>query len=197
LKIGLYGGTFDPIHNGHLRVVVELISRKIVDRIILIPAGEPQLRSTGPIATPQARLQMCKLAVDDLPFDIKQSVEVSDIEVVRQGPSYAIDTVESFIKSRSGIEKNDLYWIIGSDAYEKIENWHRAGELKELVSFIVIDRPSSGKLKGKSDSNSELDGVDIGALDISATKIRSDQSVSGVSPSVRKYILERKLYAGK
>jgi nicotinate-nucleotide adenylyltransferase len=190
LKIGLYGGTFDPIHNGHLRVVVELISRKIVDRIILIPAGEPQLRSTGPIATPQARLQMCKLAVDDLPFDIKQSVEVSDIEVVRQGPSYAIDTVESFIKSRSGIEKNDLYWIIGSDAYEKIDSWHRANEFKELVSFIVIDRP------GATDQ-SNFDGMDIGALDISATKVRSDKSVSGVSPSVRKYILERKLYASK
>ncbi len=197
MKIGLYGGTFDPIHNGHLRVIVELLSRKVVDQIILIPAGEPQLRTVGPLAEPEARLQMCKLAVSDLPIDIKKAVEVSDIEITRQGPTYAIDTVEGFVKSRVGMDKNELYWIIGSDAYEKIESWHRAAELKDLVSFIVIDRPNAESSTDRSDVQGEIDGMDIGALDISATKIRSDQSVSGVSPSVRKYILERKLYASK
>lgn len=190
MKIGLYGGTFDPIHNGHLRVIVELVSRKVVDQIILIPAGEPQLRNVGPSADPQSRLQMCKLAVADLPLDVKKSVEVSDIEILRKGPSYTIDTVESLLKTRAGMDLHELFWVIGSDAYEKIDSWHRANELKELVSFIVIDRP------GSADAG-ELDGMDIGALDISATKIRSDKSVSGVSPSVRKYILERKLYASK
>ena len=194
MKIGLYGGTFDPIHNGHLRVVVELITRKVVDQIILIPAGEPQLRSAAPLANTKDRLQMCKLAVEDLPRDINQAVEISDIEINRQGPSYAIDTVESILKIRGSADETEFYWIIGSDAFEKIDSWHRAAELKELVSFIVIDRPSA------NDQN-DADGMDIGALDISATEIRSainsNNSVSGVSPSVRKYILERKLYASK
>ena len=66
-RIGIYGGTFDPIHNGHLRVVVELLSRKIVDSIILIPAGQPRLRSEEPVADGKARLEMCKLAIQDLP----------------------------------------------------------------------------------------------------------------------------------
>ena len=187
-RIGIYGGTFDPIHNGHLRVVVELITRKVVDQIILIPAGEPRLRENAPVADGQTRLEMCRLAVSDLPVGIKEHVEVSDIEVVRSGPSYAIDSVSDIENSKGN--NVELFWIIGSDAYEKIEDWHRSKELQEKVSFIVIDRP--GVKPGDKG-----DGLDIGALNISATDIREDKEVSGVSPSVRKYITERKLYASK
>lgn len=124
---------------------------------------------------------MCKLAVNDLPSGVKEKVTVSDIEIKRNGPSYAIDTVEELEKSG-----DDLFWIIGSDAYAKIDKWHRAEDLKERVSFIVIDRPGDNG-----------DGLDIGALDISATEIRNDSQVNGTSPSVRKFITERKLYASK
>ena len=181
-KTGIYGGTFDPIHNGHLRVVVELLSRKIVDQIILIPAGEPRLRESTPMADGPTRLEMCKLAINDLPVGIKEKVLVSDIEINRQGPSYAIDTVEELEKSG-----DELYWIIGSDAYANIEKWHRASDLQEKVSFIVVDRPGS----------TFEDGLDIGAIDISATEIRSDKEVNGTAPSVRKFITQRKLYASK
>ena len=124
---------------------------------------------------------MCKLAVNDLPSGVKEKVTVSDIEIKRHGPSYAIDTVEELEKSG-----DDLFWIIGSDAYAKIDKWHRAEDLKERVSFIVIDRPGDNG-----------DGLNIGALDISATEIRNDSQVNGTSPSVRKFITERKLYASK
>lgn len=180
-RTGLFGGTFDPIHNGHLRVVVELISRKVVDSIILIPAGQPLLRENSPKADGPTRLEMCKLAVNDLPSGIKEKVTVSDIEIKRNSPSFAIDTVEELEKSG-----DDLFWIIGSDAYAKIDKWHRAEDLREKVSFIVIDRPGDTG-----------DGLDIGALDISATEIRNDSQVNGTSPSVRKFITERKLYASK
>ena len=180
-RLGIYGGTFDPIHNGHLRVVVELISRKVVDEILLIPAGEPRLREVAPIADGITRLEMCKLAIDDLPAGIKEKVSASDIEINRTGPTYAIDTVEELEKKGA-----ELFWIIGSDAYAKIDSWHRANELQEKVSFIVIDRPGS-----------KSDGLDIGALDISATEIRNDREVNGTSPSVRKFITQRKLYASK
>lgn len=124
---------------------------------------------------------MCKLAIIDLPAGIKERVNVSEIEINRNGPSYAIDTVEEFEKSGK-----ELFWIIGSDAYSKIEKWHRASELQDKVSFIVIDRPGD---------NGE--GLDIGALEISATEIRSDSQVNGTSPSVRKFIAERKMYASQ
>ena len=124
---------------------------------------------------------MCKLAVADLPSGIKEKVSISDTEINRTGPTFAIDTVEEL--ENSGAE---LFWIIGSDAYANIDKWQRTEDLQEKVSFIVIDRPG--------DSG---DGLDIGAIDISATEIRSDSQVNGTSPSVRKYILERKLYASK
>ena len=184
-KTGIYGGTFDPIHNGHLRVVVELISRKIVDQIILIPAGEPRLREAAPIADGPTRLEMCNLAISDLPNGIKDKVTVSDIEILRSGPSYAIDTVEALEKSG-----DELFWIIGSDAYANIDKWHRSEELQEKVSFIVVDRPGSNQGDSK-------ESLDIGALDISATEIRRDEEVNGTSPSVRKFIIQRKLYASK
>ena len=121
------------------------------------------------------------LAVSDLPVGIKEKVSVSDIEVTRSGPSFAIDTVEALQKNH-----HELFWIIGSDAYAKMDKWHRADELKEKVSFIVIDRPGD-----------DGTGLDIGALDISATEIRKGQEFSNTSPSVRSFITERKLYAGK
>ena len=83
VKLGIYGGTFDPIHNGHLRVVVELLSRKIVDSIVLIPAGQPRLRNAKPGADGKTRLEMCNLAIQDLPVGIKDLVTVSDIEINR------------------------------------------------------------------------------------------------------------------
>lgn len=203
-RIGIYGGTFDPIHNGHLRVIVELLSRKVVDEIILIPAGMPRLRAAAPQADGKTRLEMCKLAVGDLPSGIKERVSVSDIEINRAGETYAIDTVEAL-----GNDAQELYWIIGSDAYANIDNWHRADELKELVSFIVIDRPGSKSGENPESRVDPIKRLDIEALDISATEIRSqlnakEQATSqserenlGVSPSVRKFIAERKLYAGK
>ena len=170
---------------------MELLSRKIVDRIILIPAGEPLLRESAPVVDGLTRLEMCNLAKNDLPAHLKSLVEVSDIEVKRSGPSFAIDTVQEFSK------KNDeLFWIIGSDAYANIDKWHRADELKDLVNFIVIDRPSNDPSAQSDDTRVDA-GIDIGALDISATKVRQDSEVHGVSPSVRAFITERKLYASK
>jgi nicotinate-nucleotide adenylyltransferase len=174
-KIGIYGGTFDPIHNGHVKVIAQLLSRGVVDQIILVPAGEPLLRESAPVASGADRLEMCKLAIAEL-----KNVIVSDIEIKRTGPSYAIDTVTEISGKNSGAE---IFWIIGSDAYEKIDSWHRANELKELVNFIVVDRPGYS------------DGMDIDAIAISATEIRDKKDLSSVPFAVRNYISEKKLYA--
>lgn len=150
----------------------------------MIPAGQPRLRDIAPVADGKTRLEMCRLAISDLPSGIKERTDATDIEINRTGPTYAIDTVVDLAK-----KGDELFWIIGSDAYSNIDKWHRADELKDLVSFIVIDRPS--------DEENSVDGIDIGALDISATKVRQDREFHGVSPSVRSFIIERKLYASK
>ena len=180
MRVGLYGGTFDPIHNGHIHVIQELISRKIVDHLLVLPAGQPRLRDNEPHATGAQRRAMCQLAVAELPAEIKKCVEVNPIEVLREGPSYTIDTVEAVAQS---YPDDSLHLIIGSDAYYKLDQWHRIDDLKKLVTFIIIERPGS---------QSDL-GIDIGALNVASTGIREGSSRE-YSPSVAHFIKEHHLY---
>ena len=180
MRLGLYGGTFDPIHNGHLHVISELLHRNIVDQLLVIPAGEPRLRSSDPSASGPHRRAMCQAAIKDLPADIQNRVLVNPIEILRTGPSYTIDTVEAV---KQAYPEDEIVLIVGSDAYEKIDQWHRVDELLKLVTLEVIARP------GYSNSHAR----DIAALDLSATQVRLHQS-EAISPSVAAYIKENNLY---
>jgi len=182
-KIAIYGGTFDPIHKGHLHVITEVVSRGLADRILLIPAGQPQLRDLQPIASASDRRAMCQIALSDLSPEIATHVEVNPIEVLRQGPSFTIDTVEAVAQS---FPEDKIALIIGTDAFAKVDKWHRATELQDMVEFIVIDRPEF------PDDRS----LDIGALNISATQVRAGDLAS-VSNHVATYIKEHNLYASK
>jgi nicotinate-nucleotide adenylyltransferase len=181
IRIGLYGGTFDPIHNGHLYVVTELLERDVVDQIILVPAGEPWLRENEPSASGEDRLKMCQLAVAEL--DLGDEVFVNSIEIRRTGPSYTIDTVEALMAT---YPDDEIVLILGTDAHATIDQWHRSDELKKLVEVLVIDRPD---FPGSPT-------LDIGALNISATEVRAGDS-DLLPPAVVTYIKERGLYASK
>jgi len=178
-RVGIYGGTFDPIHNGHLHVITQLIEKKIIDRLLVIPAGQPLLRDDAPQATGAQRRAMCELAVSTLPSQIASHVEVNPIEILRQGPSYAIDTLEAV---RSAYPSSEIFLILGADAYSKIDQWHRADEIHALATVICIDRPGFAH-----------HGIDIGALDISATAIRQGLSAD-VPEIVWAFIRENALY---
>jgi nicotinate-nucleotide adenylyltransferase len=180
LKLGLYGGTFDPIHNGHTHVITELLNRQIVDRVLVVPAGEPRLRENAPVATGAQRRTMCQLAINDLAPEIRSKVEVNPIEILRMGPSYTIDTVEAV---KQAYPDDEIVLIVGTDAYAKIDHWHRVDELLKLVTLEVIERPGS---VGNS-------ARDIDAIDVSATQVRLHQS-DQLSPSVANYIKEHNLY---
>lgn len=180
-RLGIYGGTFDPIHQGHLHLIEQVISREIVDQLLVVPAGDPQLKAHAPFATGAQRKAMCLAALKDLPSEIASKVEVSSIEILRQGPSYTIDTIEAV---RQTYPRHHLVLIMGSDSYTKINQWHRAEELKAMVEFVVINRPQHD---GQSTHK-------IDALDVSSTQVRSGES-QAVSPSVAAYIKEHNLYA--
>ena len=178
-RVGIYGGTFDPIHLGHLRVITQLIEKKLVDQLLVVPAGEPLLRENAPIATAQQRRTMCQLALADLPAAVANKVQVNPIEVLRIGPSYAIDTVEAVAQN---FPDDTIVLVIGQDAAEKLDQWHRIDELRDMVEFLIIGRPGySG------------DGVDIGALNVAATTIRQGLSAD-LSSSVAAFIRENNLY---
>lgn len=178
-RVGIYGGTFDPIHNGHLHVIKQLIEKKIIDHLLLVPAGQPLLRENLPVASRAARRTMCQLALTTLPESISSHVEVSPIEILREGPSYAIDTVEAV---RTAYPHDEIFLIVGADAFSKIDQWHRAEELHELVSIICINRPGFAP-----------HGIEIAALDVSATEVR-DGSSTEIPEIVAAFIRENNLY---
>jgi nicotinate-nucleotide adenylyltransferase len=181
-RIGIYGGTFDPIHAGHLHVVTQVIKNNLVDQLLIVPAGQPLLRKDSPVASPADRRQMCQLALKDLQPEIAAKVSVNPIEILRMGPSYAIDTVEAI---KQTFPEDEIVLIIGQDAAEKLDHWHRIDDLRALVEFLVIKRPGfSG------------DGTDIGAIDVAATSIRQGSSAD-VSSSVAAFIRENNLYDNK
>ena len=178
-RVGIYGGTFDPIHLGHLHVITQLIEKNLVDQLLVVPAGMPLLRENAPIATGQQRRAMCQSALADLPADVATKVQVNPIEILRTGPSYAIDTVEAVAQN---YPDDTIVLVIGQDAADKLEQWHRIDELRDMVEFLVIGRPG---FVGN--------GVDIGALDVAATTIRQGLSAD-VSSSVAAFIRENNLY---
>jgi nicotinate-nucleotide adenylyltransferase len=164
---------------GHLHVITQLIEKKIVDQLLVVPAGEPLLRSQAPRATAQQRRAMCQIALTDLPADVASKVQVNPIEVLRTGPSYAIDTIEAVAQS---YPDDLIVLIVGQDAADKLDQWHRIEELRTMVEFVVISRPGY-----------EGNGIEIGALPVAATTIREGLSAD-VSSSVATFIRENNLY---
>lgn len=178
-RVGIYGGTFDPIHLGHLHVITQLISRNLIDQLLVVPAGVPLLRDKAPVATGAQRRAMCQLALSDLVPEIAAKVQVNPIEILRTGPSFTIDTVEAV---KQTFPDDTIVLIIGQDAAEKLENWHRIDELRAMVEFLVIKRPGyTGE------------GIDIDALPVAATTIRQGLSAD-LSSSVATFIRENNLY---
>jgi nicotinate-nucleotide adenylyltransferase len=162
-----------------LHVITQLIEKKIVDQLLVVPAGEPLLRSQAPRATAQQRRAMCQIALTDLPADVARKVQVNPIEVLRTGPSYAIDTVEAVAQS---YPDDLIVLIVGQDAADKLDQWHRIEELRTMVEFVIISRPGY-----------EGNGIEIGALPVAATTIREGLSAD-VSSSVAAFIRENNLY---
>ena len=183
MKLGLYGGTFDPIHNGHIHVIKQLLTLNIVDRVLVVPAGEPRLRENAPIASGTQRRTMCQLAINDLAPEFRSKIEVNPIEILRMGPSYTIDTVEAI---KQAYPDDEIILIVGTDAHHKIDQWHRVDELLKMVTLEIIERP--GSINGN--------GRDIDAIDLSATQVRLGKS-DLLSPSVANYIKEHNLYVSK
>ncbi len=135
-KIGLFGGTFNPIHTGHLTVSRDVREGFDLDKIWFIPSAIPPHKNEKQIAEASDRLEMIRLAISDNPI-----FEVSDIELKRSGPSYTIDTVSYFKRMVS--KETQLYFIVGMDAFLDIQLWKSFRELFRVIPFIVMTRPGT------------------------------------------------------
>jgi nicotinate-nucleotide adenylyltransferase len=136
-NIGLFGGTFDPIHLGHLKTVVEVKDRFQLETVYLIPAAQPPHKTDRAIAPPANRMAMLNIAVANL-----DGLAVSDAEINRSGLSYSVETVDEFRQRFNGTA--NLFFILGLDAFFEIHTWKAYRHLFELVAFIVMSRPGSG-----------------------------------------------------
>ncbi len=132
-RIGLFGGTFNPIHLGHLRTAVEVGEKLSLDVVFLIPSALPPHKDSTALISAEDRLAMARIAVEGSGL-----FQVSDVELMRSGPSYTIDTVRYF-KSRFGDAA--LFWIVGADAFLELDTWKDYQTLLDEIAFVVMTRP--------------------------------------------------------
>ena len=182
-KIGILGGTFDPIHHGHLILAREALEALKLDLVIFIPAAASPHKPDSEFAGPALRLEIVRVAIEGEPrfaFD--------PMELERPSPSYAIDTVEAFGKREPATE---FFYLVGEDNVARLNTWHRFTELEKLVQFIVLDR--TGR-QGAYPYPVIRRHLDISATDI-RNRVATGRSIRYlVPPAVEKIIRERQLY---
>lgn len=135
MKLGILGGTFNPIHLGHLRIAEEVRDRLKLDRILFLPAATPPHKPLAGDLPFTERLAMVELAIADNPAFV-----ASDLENRRQGPSYSVDTLAELRLEYPG---DEIYFIIGSDSFLEIGLWHRFDEIFPLCHLAVVERPDA------------------------------------------------------
>jgi nicotinate-nucleotide adenylyltransferase len=187
-RVGLFGGTFDPVHLGHLRAAENAREALDLAEVVFVPAGCPPHRAR-PGGSPFDRFAMVALATAGHP-----AFAASDVEVARDGPSYTVETVEALLSQRPEVE---LVLIVGSDTYPEMATWKDAARLRALCRLAVIRRP--GEDAGPRPDAPGVSFVDGAGLPISASQVREclrqGRSVRYLVPdAVADYISKRRLY---
>jgi nicotinate-nucleotide adenylyltransferase len=187
VKLAIFGGTFDPIHNAHLAVAREAAARFQLDRILFIPAGHPPHKAGATHASYADRLEMTRIACQGDP-----RFEASDLEA-GGALSYSIGTIEKIRQSMA--PEDELFFIIGADAFAEIRTWHRWRDVAARVRFVVANRPGCSFDSPPEISLHFLDQIE---MPVSSSEIRarlaSGETPVGVPPGVLKYIREHGLY---
>ncbi len=217
-RIGLLGGTLDPIHLGHLETARAARAALELDVVIVLPSRVPPHRPIQPVASAYHRFAMCALAVNGV-----AGLAASDLELAAPGPSYTVDTLTRF-RDSSGRDRSQIFFITGADAFADIATWHRYPEVLDLAQFVVVSRPGHAArnlrerlpalaarmveggvpgsrfgVPGGGDTSIFL--VDAVTPDVSSTEIRRRLAAGGtlesmVPAAVATHIHQHGLYAG-
>jgi nicotinate-nucleotide adenylyltransferase len=187
VRLAIFGGTFDPIHKAHITMAREAADRFGLDRVLLVPAGNPPHKSGATLASYEDRFRMAELAAHgDARFVVSRLEEGA-------GRSYSIDTVE---KVRAGLARSDeLYFLIGADAFAEIETWHRWQDLIASVAFIVVSRPGH---RYRIPGSARVERLETLDLPVSSSEIRaalaSGKRPEEIPEAVLEYIYRNGLY---
>ena len=197
-RVGILGGTFDPVHHGHLEIAQRAKEEAGLDRVLFIPAGQPRLKSAEPQASPNHRMEMLRLAIAGI-----AGFEVSDVEVRRQGQTLTADTLRE-LQGEYG-EGAELVFILGLDVLRRFDQWVEPQRVVELATLLAVSRPGYGAFDwaGFYARNpyawGRVECVESTAIDVSASELRgrlaAGEPVSGLLPDgVERYIRENRLY---
>ncbi|HEY3609657.1 MAG TPA: nicotinate-nucleotide adenylyltransferase [Pseudonocardiaceae bacterium] len=189
-RIGVMGGTFDPVHHGHLVAASEVGSRFELDEVVFVPTGEPWQKTDRQVSAAEDRYLMTVIATASNP-----RFTVSRADIDRDGPTYTIDTLTEMHGTYPDAE---LFFITGADALEQILSWHKVDEMFEYAHFIGVTRPGY-RLNGEHLPGGSVTLVEVPAMAISSTGCR-DRVAAGepvwylVPDGVVQYISKRGLY---
>ena len=191
MKIGFLGGSFDPVHFGHLVAAQDAYEQYQLDRLFLVPAAQAPLKPNDIQSSPADRLSMLQAAVE---WD--RRLEVSDLELQRGGLSYTIDSVRYF---RKVYAQDQLYWIIGGDQLPQLHLWKDIAELARLIEFIFLERPRHPSKPAPAVTGLRLHRCDGHLIEISSSelreRVRRGLSLDYFVPhKVILHIQEKKLY---
>jgi nicotinate-nucleotide adenylyltransferase len=182
-KIGIYGGSFDPIHHGHLILAREARETLDLQKIIFVPAAVSPFKRREPLASAEMRLLMLHAAIES-----EEKFAIDDCELRRPPPSWTIDTVLEIGRRETDSE---IYLLIGEDNVATLDRWRRFDDLKKLVHFVVLDRTGS---QAQRDHEVVRRKIDISATDIRKRVARGQSIRYLVPPAVEEIIQREKLY---
>lgn len=190
MKIGIFGGTFNPVHIGHVKLAENFKNELKLDKLLIIPTAVPPHKEAENIASGEDRLKMCALAFENIG-------EVSDIEISRGGRSYTVETLE---KLREIYKDAEFYFLVGSDMLLSFRRWYRYEDILSMCTLCATDRDNE---KTCRDADNELFGkiifCDFPKTIVSSSQVREKivekEDVSSLIPeNVEKYIKEKGLY---
>ncbi|MDA1271305.1 MAG: nicotinate-nucleotide adenylyltransferase [Chloroflexi bacterium] len=198
MKIGILGGTFDPVHLGHLRIAEAAMEQAGLEQVLFIPAGHPRLKQTEPGATVAQRIEMVCLAIEGHP-----KFRVCEIEAHRPGPTYTVDTLVE-LSGKLGPEA-ELFFILGLDVLGQLDQWKEPERVPRLCRLLALDRPGEegfdwpGFYSRVPEARGKVQVVTAPLVDVSGTELRrlilAGEPLTGQVPeAVARYIQEQGLY---
>lgn len=180
--VGIFGGTFDPVHVGHLAIANDALDELELERVYFVPARRSPLKQDGPVASAEDRLAMLAAAIAEEP-----RFRVSPVELDRKGPSFTVDTLEALRGEGA------LFLILGSDAYADFERWREPGRIRDLATIVLAARPGAPNApRGVRMLDSPL--MDISSRELRARAARGRSLRYLVPEAALRYIEEHRLY---
>ncbi len=194
-RVGVFGGTFDPIHNGHIAVAMATSDELELDQVLFVVTSDQWLRENPPEASAADRFRMVGLAVENI-----LEFSVSDVDIVRESSTYTVDTLRDIRDQLD--DSTELYLILGADSAGSMDRWKSAGHINALAKIVVVGRPGQPfdiQALDKSHPASEAEYVEGSMIDVSATRVRDylaiGRSVTDLAPPVViEYIEKQGLY---